>query len=235
MSFSLQNFLICLRSGVLYIPATLKMAVIVYVFSVLLGLAAATIRFYRVPVLSQCFSVFITVYLGVPVMLAINIYYMIFTTFYNDVAAFLHLSTTIRDANFASVMYFTLILGTTCIVSDTFRGAFNAIEPVQFEAGYAIGMTKVKTLVRIILPQVFTVVLPSMVNWFVGCLKNMSIVYIVGIYDIMNGALLPCNDTYSYAEGYVAAALIYWALVVVVERLGKLIEKRITVYKRATV
>lgn len=235
MSFSQEHFLNCLRSGIQYIPITLKMTVIVFAASVLLGLLIATIRFYKVPVLSRFFALFITVYLGIPMMLAVNVYYLVFVTFYNQVAGFLHLSTTIRDANFEVVAYFTLILGTSCMVSEAFRGAYSAIEPVQFEAGYSIGMTKFKTLTRIILPQVIPVVIPNMVNWFTGSLKNMSILFVVGIYDVMNGALLPCVDNYSYTEGYVAAALIYWALVVIFEWLGKGIEKQSIGFKRRAI
>lgn len=235
MSFDLKHFWNCLISGIVYIPVTLKMTVIVFTVSVILALLVATIRFYKVPVLSQLFAVITTVYLGIPIMLAINVYYLIFVVFYNDVAAFFHLSTTIRDANFNIVAYFTLILGNCCMFSETFRGAYRSIDRVQFEAGYSIGMSKLKTLVRIILPQIVSVVAPSMINFLVGTLKNMSILFVVGVYDIMNGALIPCVQNYSYVEGYVAAALIYWGLVVIIEQIGKAVEKHSTSYKRQAI
>lgn len=235
MSFDLQHLQNCMLSAACYIPNTLKMTVVVFVISILLGLLIATIRFYRIPVISKICAVFVTIYLGVPILLAINVYYLVYVMFYNDIASFLHFGTTIRDANFTIVAYFTLILASSCMMSDTFRGAYCAIDPVQFEAGYSIGMTKPCTLVRIILPQVFPVVLPNMINWFVNILKNMSILFVVGIYDIMNGSLIPCADNYSYAEGYVAAALIYWIVVIIVERLGGILEARSNAYKKVSV
>lgn len=234
MSFSIQHFLNCLLTGIRYIPNTVKMTIVVFIISILLGLLVATIRFYKIPVLSQFFAVFVTIYLGVPVLLAINVYYLIYVMFYNDIASFLHLNSSIRDANFAIVAYVTLILTSSCMMSDTFRGAYSSIAPVQFEAGYSIGMSKPRTLMRIIIPQIFPVVLPNMINWFVNILKNMSILFVVGIYDIMNGSLIPCADNYSYAEGYVAAALIYWAVVVIVEYVGNLLEAHSTIYKKVT-
>jgi L-cystine transport system permease protein len=42
---------------------------------------------------------------------------------------------------------------------------------------------------------------------------------VLGIVDVLNGAAIPCADTYSYVEGYVAAAIIYWAINAVVETL----------------
>lgn len=235
MSFELQHLFNCLVSGIRYIPVTLKMATIIFVSANILGFLIATIRFYRIPVLSPFFAGFVTIYLGVPIMLAINVYYLIYVTFYEEIMAFLHLSISIRDANFDVVAYFTMILASSCMVSDTYRGAYSSVDRVQFEAGYAIGMTKTRTLVRIILPQVFPVVLPSMINWYAGTLKNMSILFVVGIYDIMNGSLIPCADNYSYAEGYVAAALIYWVMVMTVEHMGRLVENHSTGYKRVTV
>lgn len=235
MSFSVQHFLNCILTGIRYIPNTLKMTIVVFVISILLGLLIATIRFYKIPVLSEVCAAFVTIYLGVPILLAINVYYLIYVMFYNDIAAFLHLNTSIREASFSIVAYFTLVLASSCMMSDTFRGAYSSIEPVQFEAGYSIGMSKPRTLIRIILPQIFPVVLPNMINWFVNILKNMSILFVVGIYDIMNGSLIPCADNYSYAEGYVAAALIYWGVVVIVEHLGKFLEVRSNVYKKVTI
>ena len=40
---------------------------------------------------------------------------------------------------------------------------------------------------------------------------------VLGIVDVLNGSTIPCADTYSYVEGYVAAAIIYWAVNAIVE------------------
>ena len=232
MTFNMDYFIESVKYGIKYIPFTLKFSLIVFVLSVFFGLIIATIRFYKVPVLSQFFSGFITLYLGVPLILAINIYYVLFATYYTDIANFLGTGKTIRDANFNSVAYFTLILSYSCMISETFRGAYRTIDKTQFEAGYAIGLTKLGTLRRIILPQVVPAVLPSMINWVVGTIKGTSFVSIIGLYEVMNGALIPCINTYSYVEGYVAAAIIYWGIVVIVEQLGKLVEKRSARFRR---
>ena len=226
MTFNAEYFMESVRYGIKYIPFTLKFSLIVFTLSVFFGLIIATIRFYKVPVLSQFFSGFITVYLGIPIILAVNVYYLLFTTYYTDVVSFFGSTKTIRDANFNSVAYFTLILSYSCMISETFRGAYRTIDKTQFEAGYAIGLTKFGTLRRIILPQIVPVVLPGMTNWLVGAIKGTSFVSIIGLYEVMNGALIPCVQTYSYVEGYIAAAAIYWGLVIIVEQIGKIVEKQ---------
>lgn len=235
MSFNMDVFRECLLEGIKYIPVTLKMTVIIFLFSVVLGFLAATARVYKVPVLSRFLNGFITVYLGVPTMLAINVYYLIFITFYTPVMQFLHINSTVRDAKNTTVAYFTMILAISCLLSEMFRGAYNAIEKTQFEAGYSIGLTKMMTLIRIIIPQMVPVVLPGMINSFAGTLKNMSILSAISIYEIMNGSLIPCEKTYSFVEGYVAAALLYWILVIIVEQTGKRIEKYSSKYRRQVV
>lgn len=226
----------CILVGIRHIPVTLKMTVIVFLVSVVLGFLVATVRFYKVPVVSQFLNGFITIYLGIPLMLAINVYYLIFITFYNPVMRFLHISSTLRDIKAAApVAYFTMILSTVCLISEMFRGGYEAIEKVQFEAGYSIGLTKMKTLGRIIIPQMVPVVLPGMVNSFAGTLKGMSMLSVIGIYEILNGALVPCKETYSYVEGYVAAALLYWVLVIIIEQAGKWMEKHSSKYRRQVV
>lgn len=235
MAFSLDNLKDSLISGAQYIPVTLKMTVIVFVISVLLGLIIATIRFYKVPAASQILAAFVTIYLGIPMMLAINVYYLIFTTSYNGIAEFFHLSTTLRDANYVIVAYLTLILETACRTSETFRGAYKAIDKIQFDAGYSIGLTKFRTLTRIIIPQLVPIVMPSVVNWITGTLKGISMISVIGLYEIMNGALVPCIQTYSYVEGYMAAAIIYWILVVIIEQVCKRVEIRGGKYRRQSV
>lgn len=235
MSFNVSYLWECILEGIKYIPVTLKMTVIVFLVSVILGFLVATVRFYKVPVFSQFFNGFITIYLGIPMILALNVYNLAFVTFYNPIMRFLHINSTIRDAKVTTVAYFAMILGTVCFVSEIFRGAYQAIEKIQFEAGYSIGLSKTRTLSRIIVPQIIPVVLPGMVNSFAGTLKGMSMLSVIGICEIMNGSLIPCVETYSYVEGYVAAALLYWVLVIIIEQVGKWIEKYSSKYRRQVV
>lgn len=233
--FNLSYFKDCILSGLKYLPFTLKFSLIVFVASSFFALVVATVRFYKVPVLSQFFTGFTTLYLGIPLVLALNVYYVAYISWYNDFAAFFHTGKTIRDGNFTTVAYIALILSFSCMISETFRGAYKTVDRTQFEAGYSIGLTRFGTLRRIILPQVVPAVLPAMINWLAGIIKATSFVSIIGLYEIMNGAIAPCINTYSYVEGYVAAALLYWAVVVIVERLGKLAEKHTAKYRRQAI
>jgi L-cystine transport system permease protein len=113
--------------------------------------------------------------------------------------------------------YFTLTLSRTIILSETVRGAFISIPKGQYEAAYSCGLSTLQALKKIIIPQMIPIALPNHTNNTRGAIKHSSIVLVLGIVDVLNGSTIPCADTYSYVEGYVAAAIIYWAINAVVE------------------
>ena len=234
MSFSITSFFDSFKSALLYAPVTIKLTAITFVVSLLLGAVIATVRNYRVPMLSQFFAAFVTIYLGLPTMVALLLYNLLFMTFYSDVAAALHISVPISDVNPIFIGYITLIIGTTCSVSESIRGAFRGIEKVQYEAGYSIGMGKFKTLTRIIFPQMVPILLPGMQNSLIGLLKASNLVSAISVVEIMTGALLPSLMYYSYLEGYVAAALVYWMIGAAIEILAHFAEKNSGKYLKRT-
>ena len=213
MSFSVSSFWESLVSALAYAPVTIKLTAITFVVSLVLGTIIATIRYYKVPVLSQIFAVFVTVYLGLPTMVAILLYNIIFMTCYADVANVLHITVPISEVD--PIMP----------IVESVRGAFRGIDKVQFEAGYSIGLGKFKTLTRVIYPQMVPILLPGLQNSLIGLLKASNLVSAISVIEIMTGALLPSLLYYSYLEGYVAAALVYWLIGIGIEVIGYLAEK----------
>lgn len=232
MNFDTKVFITAIKAGIQYIPFTLRFVVIIYICSMVLGFLIATVRHFKVPVLSQLLGVFVTFYIGLPQMVALLLYYMLYLLTFDDVAAALHLSITIADFTPLVVCYVAMILSGMCGQCEVFRSAYKSIDQIQFEAGYSIGLTKGQTLRRIIIPQMIPVVIPSMINRLVGAIKNANAVSYIGVYEIMQGSLQACMKSYSYLEGYCAAAVIYWMINLVVEQAGKQVEKRSVRFRR---
>ena len=78
MGFEYDNFLDSLHYAVYYLPITAKLAFAALVIGIIIGLIVAIIRYYRIPVLSQLLSVLITVYQGIPTMVALLLYNLLF-------------------------------------------------------------------------------------------------------------------------------------------------------------
>ena len=214
MKFSFEYLWKCILSGIRFIPVTLKLALIPLFIALILGTLIALARIFKVPVIEKVFKVIVTVYSGIPLMITLLIFHLIYLNFF-------------KHGNNGTMLlaYFTFTIGRTIVVSESIRGAFLSIPKGQYEAAYACGFSTFKTLKTIIIPQVIPVALPALTNNTLGSIKNTSIVMILGIVDILNGSTIPCADTYSYVEGYVAAAIIYWVINAVVETLLVSLEK----------
>lgn len=232
MAVSSKNFFESLHGAVIYLPITFQLTIYTFLLGMLIGGLIALVRNYKVPVISQICTMFVTVYNGLPLMVALMIYNLLFMTEYKSFADFFHISKTIDQINPIIVGYFALILAAICSCSETFRGALKSIDQVQYEAGYAIGLNKFQTLHRIILPQVIPVAIPGLINNLVGTIKGTNLVSAIGILEIMGGALEPCAKTYSYLEGYLAAAIVYWIMSLILETLAKQMEYHSTKHRR---
>lgn len=215
-----------------YLPETLKLIFIPLLLGFVLGTIIALVRVYKVPVFSQFFAVVIPVYQGIPIVVSIFLYNILFLLKFNDLAAALHIPLTVADVDNIWIGIFALSAFAVCSISEVMRGALLSIDKGQNEAGYAVGLTKVQVIRRIILPQVIPVAIPPLINTVVGLIKGSSIVYIVGIAEVLSGALEPSARMYTFFEGYLAAALVYWGLTIMIENLGKMIEDRAGKYRR---
>jgi L-cystine transport system permease protein len=232
MNFNLAHFKESLIYGLAYLPNTLSLVFVPLVIGLTFGTVIALVRVYKVPVIGWLMAVFVTVYQGIPIVVALMIYNLIFMLKFNDLAAFLHLKKSISDMNNIWVGIFALSMAAVCSISEAVRGALLSIDKGQNEAGYSVGLTTIQTIKRIIIPQMIPVAIPMLINNVVGLIKASSVVMAIGIVEIVAGATIPSSRTYSFFEGYVAAAVIYWVFTVVVESLAQRLKQYTGKFRR---
>ncbi|MDR0513842.1 MAG: amino acid ABC transporter permease [Coriobacteriaceae bacterium] len=122
---------------------------------------------------------------------------------------------------------FTLFLGAS--LSELARSAFQSVDSGQSEAAACVGMNRAQALRRIIVPQVFYLMLPNMGNTLQFLIKEGSLAYMIGLIDIMGRAFI-MNSTSMGAhvlEIYLALALVFWVLSLAIERGFSLLEQRL--------
>lgn len=232
MIFKYDDFTECLRSGLKYLPNTLIMTFFPVLIGLIFGSVIAVTRLYRVKVISGILKVVVTIYNGIPFVLTLMILNTFYTLNFDKIAAFLHINASITTVNKIWIGIFVLSLMDIAIMSESVLGALESISRFQYEAGYSVGLTVFQTLKRIIFPQVVPIVLPVLVNNITLVLKTSAIAFSLGIFEVYNGSILPCNLTYSFLEGYVAAGIIFWVLSILIESFGRLIESKMAVYRR---
>ena len=221
MTFNLAYLKTSLLAAIPYIPVTLALAFVPMIVGLLLGFIVATVRVYRIPFFAPLFRLLVTVYSGIPDMVSLLLFNLLYITLFPPVAW-----------GGLAVVLLTFSLDRIVYQSEAIRSAYLSIPRRQYEAAYASGLTEWQTLKRIIIPQIIPVALPPMTSHIVGAIKNTSIVMVVGVYDVLNSALKPCMDTYSFIEGYVAAAIIVWVINALVEFILTRTEKKLHFEKK---
>ena len=98
----------------------------------------------------------------------------------------------------------------------------SAIPKGQFEASYAMGMSRFKTMVRIIFPQTLKIIVPSLTGQFV---KDSSILSIITVAEMTMMTKEAIGITFSPLIVYICAGVLYWALNLVIEFASRCIEK----------
>jgi len=112
-------------------------------------------------------------------------------------------------------------------MAEIMRGGINAVDKGQFEAGRSLGLSFPVTMVRIVLPQAVKNVVPTIGNEFISLLKETSIVSVIGLADLTRAFKARADSTFEYFIPYIALALIYFVLVLIITVIIKLIERRL--------
>ena len=129
----------------------------------------------------------------------------------------------------SKVFYVVTALGLlfSASAAEIMRSSYLAVPPGQREAALTSGLTEAEAFRRITLPQAFVISIPNLGNSFIVLLKEGSLAFTIGLIDVMGKGNLIISLNYgAYAlETYIALAIIYWTLTILLEQIFKKIEK----------
>ena len=116
-------------------------------------------------------------------------------------------------------------------MAEVIRGGLQAIPKGQIEAAATLGLSYWQTQVKIVLPQALAMVVPSIMNNFIGLFKDTSLVTIVSLYELTGALSLALNSDANWRpfkiEGYIFIALIYFAFCFSMSRYSIWVEKQV--------
>lgn len=217
------------------LPITILIAVGSMIFGLIIGLITALIKIYKIPGLRQISAFYVSFTRGTPLLVQIYlVFYGIpkiiyfFQTDYNWLQG---LDVNIISPEVFALLAFSLNLG--AYLSETIRSAIESVDQGQFEAAKAIGMSPTQMMLKIIFPQALAVAIPNLGNIFISTIKDTSLVFMIGVIDIMGQAKILGSRGLAFFEVYIAASIIYWIVCMVVARLLLTLEKRIRKYERS--
>jgi polar amino acid transport system permease protein len=119
----------------------------------------------------------------------------------------------------------TLYMGAFC--TEIFRAGVMSIGRGQWQAGRALGMTHIKLMRRIVLPQAVRRMVPPLVNQSITQLKNTALLYVVAVPDLMYTGSIITAETYRPLEVYTSVAAMYFIMLYPMTLFAKRLEVRV--------
>ena len=205
-----MNYFIQIASG---LNVTLRVFAVALVLSLPLGLIVALLRLSKITVVRKLAEIYIWVLRGTPLLL------QIVTVFFGLPLIGIKLS------RFDS-LYLAFVLNYAAYFGEIFRSGIQSIERGQIEAASILGFTPLQVNLKIILPQVIKRTLPSIGNEVITLVKDTSLVYAVGMSDVLKLAQGIVNRDVTLVP-FKIAALIYLFLTYIITKLFNVIEKKV--------
>ncbi len=111
-------------------------------------------------------------------------------------------------------------------MTEIFRAGIQAVPKGQREAALALGMPERKIMQRVVLPQAFRIVIPAIGNDFVSMIKDSSLVYVLGVQELLWRASTIGRRELSSLEALLIAAAVYWGLTMIFSAFQDRLERR---------
>ena len=211
----------------LYISGTLT-TVFISLFTVLIGtvigIFVALMKLSKVKAVSSIASIYIEIVRGTPILVQVFIWYFGITTFINIPSIYigedLELSRLIPGA-------LALALNSGAYVAEIIRAGILAVDKGQTEAAESLGMKKNMILRHIVMPQAIKNILPAIGNEFVVLIKESSILYAIGIQELMAKTSTIQSSTFQPLAPLFVVSVIYFILTFSLSRIIGVFERRV--------
>lgn len=123
----------------------------------------------------------------------------------------------------------TLSLNAGAYMAEIIRGGIESVDKGRMEAARSLGMSYAKSMQKIILPQAFRTMLPSIINQFIISLKDTSLVSVIGVSELTKrGNILTANAAARSMAIWVTIALFYLVICTILSRVAKIMERRVS-------
>jgi general L-amino acid transport system permease protein len=207
---------------------TLVVAVTGIVASLPLGILLALGRRSQMPVVKLFSVAFIELWRGVPLITVLFMASVVLPLFLPPGTNFDKLLRALVGVALFSSAY----------MAEVVRGGLQAIPKGQTEAAQALGLTFWQNMGLITLPQALKLVIPGIVNTFIGLFKDTTLVGIIGLYDLLLIIQTANTDAnwaapQTHSTGLLAAAAIFWIFCFGMSRYSMFMERKLdTGHKR---
>lgn len=199
---------------------TMLIAIIGLIIGIVIGTIIAAIavqpkKNIGLKILDKISSVYVAFFRGTPMVVQLLLGYFVILP--------------MLGLNFPSVNVATVIIGLNsgAYVSEIMRSGILSVDAGQMEAGRALGLRYGMTMWKIVIPQAVKNILPTLGNEFISLIKETSVVSFVGAVDLYKAFRSIGSGTYEYMIPFLAMAIIYIAIIMIVTLGLNIMERRL--------
>lgn len=197
-----------IASGVL---VTVALSLLTLPIGLFVGLLVALAKQSSEKTLRVSADVYTTIFRGLPELLTIFIVYFGLQIAVRNTAIMLGFKTGFEINSFVAGMI-ALALVFSSYASEVFTSAFKAIPKGQYEGAHALGLSRSRTMRKIILPQLIKISLPGLGNLWMILLKDTALISAIGLADIMRQTRIAAGVTKEAFMFYGIACLLFLVL-----------------------
>lgn len=123
----------------------------------------------------------------------------------------------------------TIALAMNCgaYMAEIFRAGIESIDVGQMEAGRSLGLSYGITMRKVVLPQAFRVMIPSIINQFIITLKDTSILSVIGYPELTNMGKTISGNTFKSLQTWAIVGIMYMIVIITLSKVAKSIERRL--------
>ncbi len=200
---------------------TFKIFAITLVLSMPLALFVAFGRMSRFRILRWIINAYISIMRGTPLMLqVIAIYFGPFFLFGISIS---------NEYKFTAIII-AFVVNYAAYFAEIYRSGIESMPRGQYEAAHLLGYSRFKTFTKIIWPQVFKRILPSVTNEVISLVKDTSLAFSVSYIEMFSIAKQLAASTASFTP-LLVAGVFYYVFNAVVAWVMNLLEKKYSYYQ----
>ncbi len=202
-----------LPSMILGLKYTIFIFIMVLIISIPIGFVIAAIQHFGNKAIKKIISIYIYIMRGTPLLL--QLMFVFFGLPYIGI-----------KLGRISATLFAMVLNYAAYYAEIFRGGINSIDKSQFEAAKVLGLSRTYAFIKIIAPQTVKNVFPSLGNEVITLLKDTSLIYILGLGELLKASKTMANYKSSLLP-FVMAGVIYLLLTAILTKILNKCERRI--------
>jgi len=192
---------------------TIGISLVSLVLSLFIGFMSALANRSGIIPLSYISKVYVQFIRGTPMMMQVYLFFYIIGTAWN-----------ITNRFWAGVLILSIFEG--AYISEIIRGGLDSIEATQLEAAKAVGLDRNQTMRLVMLPQLFTRILPSLAGQFASIIKDSSLLSLISVIELTQTTREISAANFAIFECYIFLGLLYLALTFPLSMFTRQLEKK---------